>query len=177
MPTRAATAPTVRGLSPETTLHAHALLGEVPERVGRVGADLLLEQHERGRLERVGQLLAVERRLGAREQQHPPALGRELARTGRAPDRRPARPTHTISGAPSTHVPWSPNVAALHLRADENGIDAGARPNRRGVGNASHSACIVALRSSSAASAPSASATAIVGARSPRACRSASRPR
>ena len=30
----------------------------------------------------------------------------------------------TISGAPITHEPWPSNVAALHLRADENGTAA-----------------------------------------------------
>ena len=63
-----------------------------------------------------------------------------------------ARPTHTISGAPSTHVPCSPNVAALHFRLDENGVDA-VRVQPGGVGNASHKAWIVWLRVSSAASA------------------------
>ena len=44
---RAATAPTVRGLSPEITFERDALLGEVAQRVGGVVADPLGEHHER----------------------------------------------------------------------------------------------------------------------------------
>ena len=47
----------------------------------------------------------------------------------------PSRPAQTSSGAPSTHVPWPPNVAALHLRADENGTNP-VRCQDSGVGNA-----------------------------------------
>ena len=105
MPTRAATAPTVRGLSPEMTLQRHALVAEVADRLGGVVADLLLEQHERGRLEPVGQLLADERGIARAPSSSTrrPSLASLVGL--RAPDRSSGRPAHTISGAPSTHVP------------------------------------------------------------------------
>ena len=59
-------------------------------------------------------------------------------------------------------MPWSPNVAALHLRAEENGTKP-VRVQESVVGNAAAMALSVALRSSSAASAPRAAST---GARS-----------
>ena len=103
-------------------LEGDALLGEVAERVGRVGAHLLLEQHERGRRRAsAGSVSPVERAVAAHEEQDPPALRPRARRRARGPDRSPAPRPAIISGAPMTHVPWSSNVAALHLRADENG--------------------------------------------------------
>ena len=64
-------------------------------------------------------------------------------------------PGSTISGAPSTQVPWPAKLAALHLRAEENGT-AACRGHPCGGGNACPTAASVALRFSSSASAPSA---------------------
>ncbi len=55
-------------------------------------------------------------------------------------------------------MPCSPNVAALHLRAEENGTKP-VRVQESVLGNAAAMALSVALRSSSAASAPSAAST------------------
>ena len=77
------------------------------------------------------------------------------------PARRPATagpaglPGSTISGAPSTQVPWPAKLAALHLRAEENGT-AACRAHPSGGGKACPTAASVALRFWSSASAPSA---------------------
>ena len=55
-------------------------------------------------------------------------------------------------------MPCSPNVAALHFRADENGTNP-VRRQESVVGNAAAIAFSVALRSSSDASAASAPST------------------
>ena len=55
-------------------------------------------------------------------------LAGQLVGAGRAPATSCRR--STISGAPMTHAPWPSNVAALHLRADENGT-APVRVHRR----------------------------------------------
>ncbi len=80
-----------------------------------------------------------------------PLAARSAAR-GSSPSWLPAR---TISGAPSTQVPYPAKVAALHLRADENGT-AAWRTHPCGGGQARPMAASVALRASSSASAPSA---------------------
>ncbi len=49
MPTRPATAPTVRGLSPEMTFSVDALLGEIPQRFRGIFADPFREDDQRAR--------------------------------------------------------------------------------------------------------------------------------
>ena len=51
---------------------------EVLQRLRGVGPDLLREHHERLRLQSGRQRLAVERRIGVREDEHAPAVGSEL---------------------------------------------------------------------------------------------------
>ena len=118
---------------------------EVRERVGRVGPDLLLEHDERRRVEAAGQLLAGERRVGARRGAAPAGPAPRAASASRATGSSAAcRPTPSRARrAPRCRGRRS--VAALHFRADENGIDA-VRVQPVGAGNASHSAFIVALR-------------------------------
>ena len=171
-PTRPATAPTVRGLSPEMTFTATPCSREVRERVGGVGSDLLLEQR-RARRPR-GRRAAPRRRARRRARASSstrcprPASSSARRRTGSSAAGR----AQTISGAPSTHVPWPSNAAALHLRADENGTTR-ARPARPARRTRSRDR-VAASRcgSSSAASAPSASA--IAGRRRRRAARPSS---
>ena len=61
----------------------------------------------------------------------------------------------TISGAPSTQAPCPAKLAALHLRAEENGTPSW-RAQPRGAGKARPMAASVALPAWSSASAPSA---------------------
>ena len=61
----------------------------------------------------------------------------------------------TISGAPSTQLPWPAKLAALHLRADENGTEA-VRRHPPGGGKAWPIAASVPFGFPSSASAPSA---------------------
>ena len=58
------------------------MLGEEAERVGRVGADLLVEHDERGGFERVGQPFSVERRFGSHEKEDAPAVGGQSLEPG-----------------------------------------------------------------------------------------------
>ena len=113
--------PTVAGCRPRSPSASTPWSRKYAQRVGRVGPDLLLEHHERDRRQARRQRFAVERRVGAREQQaragRRPRARRPVGARGR---RRACRPS-TISGAPITHVPCPSNAAALHLRADENG--------------------------------------------------------
>ena len=103
----------------------------------------------------IGELLARKGGAGVCQQQDALAFRGKRFGPDVAPDRDGAA-AHTISGAPSTHVPRLPKLAALHFRAEEKAVEA-VRSQSRGAGNAAHSALIVALRRSSAASAPSAS--------------------
>ena len=81
---------------------------------------------------------------------------RPLAARSAACDSSPSwLPGSTISGAPSTQVPCPAKLAALHLRAEENGT-ASWRAHPCGGGKACPMAASVALRAWSSASAPSA---------------------
>ena len=73
------------------------------------------------------------------------------ARPGTIPATDSSKPerSRTISGAPSTQVPWSLNCAALHLRAEENGTRA-TRVHSGGSGSPTANACIVELGEGSA---------------------------
>ena len=127
MPTPRAMAPTVIGLSPEITFTATPCSREVGDGGGGVGADLLLEAHQRGR-------------LGASSPAASSSAGR-VARGASRMTRRPVpascatrcrsrvgRPASSTSGAPRSQVPRPSKVAPDHLRADENGTDGRRRP-------------------------------------------------
>ena len=138
-------AATVAGESPGEHLDRHPLLGEVPQRLGRVRPYALAEQHERDAASsRAGGRVGRERRDRAREQQHAIARRGLLGRL-RADVRVRASSASSTSGAPSTHAPRSPKSAPLHLRAELNatrdrgapargsGVGGGQRPRRRVV--------------------------------------------
>ena len=117
----AATAPTVRGLSPEMTLQRDALLRGSRRSVSAASGRTFSANSTSATGVEVGRAASS------------PSSGPSLraSRSVRRPSaasssatpahRTAARRSSTISGAPITQVPWPSNVAALHLRADENG--------------------------------------------------------
>ena len=111
----------------------HALLREIAQRVGRVGPDLVPRTRAaptpRARRAVPRSTSAASVRASSSTRCPSAASGRHR----RARDRRPSRSVHTISGAPSTHVPRSPNVTAAPLATRGEGRRAGALPTvRRG---------------------------------------------
>ncbi len=128
------------------TLSATPCCREVRQRVGRVHADLLLEQDEGdgGQIRR--QHVAVERRIGACEQQDTSTLGGELVGplahgvVGRTRRPRPS-PAHR-----DTHVPCPPNVGRAPLASGRERHGAGRAPSRPARRTPRASAVAVALR-------------------------------
>ena len=122
---------------------ADALLGEVRERLGRVGRGSAprasTSAAARARREEISSRAGASVRASSSTRR---PLAASSCRPRHARERR--APASTISGAPSTHVPRSPNAAALHLRADENGT-APLRIQPSGAGNAARDGSGVAL--------------------------------
>ena len=76
-PAWAANAPTVVGLSPESDTHVHALRTEVVERLGRVFAQVLLQDHNRCYFAGVRQLIVHDSRIRADERDDAGSATRE----------------------------------------------------------------------------------------------------
>ena len=152
---RAATALTVRGLSPEITFSATPCA--VKYAMAAATSDLSCSasrMNAAGRRPAGSDSLSRDPWVLASTRTRRP-LSASVAARARC-SRWPA--ASTTSGAPSTQVPCPSKLAALHLRAEENGT-AESRAHPAGAGNAWPIAASVAFWSPSAASAPSAAST------------------
>ena len=157
----AATAETVRGLSPEMILSAtfcSAKYRKVAPASGRTRSENTTRPAGTSPGGRVGAAPSLRRA-------DPRASATTLRPSAAS---RPAsarvwsevlRCASTISGAPSTHVPWPAKLAPLHLRAEEKAtLTSAFQPSPSGGGQAAATASRVAfLLVAAAASAPSAS--------------------
>ena len=142
MPASRAIAPTVAGLSPETTFSADLLRGEERDRLAAFGAQPLGEDDDPERAQRLGQRRVGrgggQRRVGGGEREHAAAGGAPpSAARSRSARRRRRRAAPRARRARAARRPSS---SALQRRREENGTWRGrlergvavAEPARRG---------------------------------------------
>ena len=106
---------------PRDHFHRYTLRREVRDGLGGVGPQLFPEQNKRYRPQALWKRLAVQRAGGVRQRKDPPTAGGRPAACDNCSCSLPGR---TSSGAPRIQLPWPAKLAALHLRADENGTAA-----------------------------------------------------